>query len=107
MIENNGKKYYTAFEIRQMLNDGYEDQLNQFWRIRFPKKKNREVILLEQVSRVLHQARKDKKISYIEFTKCQGGSKKYYAFPLEDIVEYLQQDSNFIKAFDIKTINKE
>lgn len=106
MIENNGKNYYTTFEMLELVNDE-NTEVSKLWKKRFPKRKNREIVLFEQVSRVLYQAKKEKKVSCIEFTKCEGGSKKYFAFSLEGVIEFLKQDSNFIKAFNIKIIDKE
>lgn len=106
MIENEGKKYYTTYEILNLVRDE-TSELNELWNNRFPKYRERQRILFEQVSRVLYKAKNRKQISYITFTRSEQGTKKYFAFLLEDVIAFLREESNFNKAFNIKTIDKE
>ena len=48
MIENNGKRYYTPYEIVDLITNSDTD-IHKKWKERFPKYEN--VILFEQVNR--------------------------------------------------------
>ena len=100
MIKRNNIKYYTTYEIVDLINDP-RSELYSIWRKFYPKCE--KVILLEQVNRIVFTAKKLKKISFIEFTRGVNGKKKYYAFPVDDLIKYIEQ----YHASNIKLIDKE
>lgn len=104
MVENNNKKYYTNYELVDLINDE-TSEIHKVWKEKFSR--NREVVLLEQVNRLVYEGKKNKTISYVEFTRGENGKKKYYAFLLEDVIEYIQQRERTKKACNVKFIDKE
>ena len=100
MIEHKGKKFYTTYEIVDLINNP-ETEIHKNWKNCFPKYEN--VILYEQVTRILYEAKKHKEITFVQFTKGKNGKKVYYAFLLEDVISYI----NKTKASNIKFIDKE
>ncbi len=103
MIENNGKQYYTAAEIRDLINDS-STEIHAVWKRLFPKYRN--VVLLEQVTRILYEAKNYKKIDIVEFTRDENGIKKYFAFYIVDVIEYIKNREEHRTA-NCKFIDKE
>ena len=101
MIEYDGKKYYTPVEILDLIEDGTSD-LSKVWKKHFPNYKN--VVLLDQINRVLQTARHERKINYMKFKKSPKSEKLFYAFTEKDVIEYLE---NTKKEFDICINEKE
>ena len=104
MIENNGKKYFTTIEIVELINDE-TTELHNKWVEKHPNYK--EVILLEQVNRILYEAKKNKEISVVEYTKSEKSSKKYFAFLIDDVIAYISKDKAELKPCNVKFIDKE
>ena len=100
MIENKGKKYYTTYEIVDLINNS-DTEIHKKWKECFPKHEN--IILFEQVNRILYKTKKNKEVSFVEFTRGEKGKKVYYAFLLDDVISYI----NKTKASNIKFIDKE
>lgn len=100
MIENNGKRYFTPYEIVDMISNS-DTEIHKKWKDRFPKYEN--VILFEQVNRILYEAKKNKEVAFVQFTRGEKGKKVYYAFLLEDVITYISKS----KASNIKVIDKE
>lgn len=100
MIEFNNKKYYQPIELIDFINDS-QTKLSKLWKQKFPK--YQQVVLLDQINRVLNDARRNKEISFISFNKSQYAHKEYYAYKLEDVISYLENRIIKIK----KIINKE
>ena len=104
MIEHNGKKFYTTYEITDLINDEKTD-IHQIWEEKYPK--YRKVVLLEQVNHILYEAKKNKKVLHIEFTKSETATKKYYAFELESVIDYIKNRDVLSRAFNIRVLEKE
>ena len=104
MIEQNGKKYYTTYELVKLITDS-TTELSQAWQKYKPNYQN--VILLEQVCRIVYEGKKKRKISVVEFTKSEKASKKYYAFLLDDVINYLSSRESDRKVYNVKVIEKE
>ena len=100
MIENNGKKYYTPYEIVDLINNP-DTEIHKKWKERFPKFEN--IILYEQVTRIIYEAKKNKEVAFVQFTRGEKGKKIYYAFLIDDVLTYI----NKTKAANIKFIDKE
>ena len=100
MIENNGKRYFTPYEIVDMISNS-DTEIHKKWKDRFPKYET--VILFEQVNRILYEAKKNKEVAFVQFTRGEKGKKVYYAFLLEDVITYISKS----KASNIKVIDKE
>lgn len=89
MIENGNKKYYTPIEILQMIRDN-KTEMNKIWEKYFPSYNS--VILLDQITRTLNNARKARKINYMAFKKNETANKFFYAYAIEDIENYLKSE---------------
>lgn len=100
MVECNGKTYYTTYELVDFIKDE-TTELHREWEKHLNNYKN--VVLLEQVNRIVYDAKKNKDISFVEYTRGKNGKKKYYAFLVEDLIKYIVNKS----ASNIKVINKE
>lgn len=101
MIKYDGKKYYTPVEFLDLIEDG-TSEISEAWKKHFPNYK--KVILLDQIKRVLQEARNERKINYMKFKKSQDSEKLFYAFTEKDVIDYLE---NSEKVFDIKLNEKE
>lgn len=104
MIEHKGKKFYTTYEITDLINDE-STEIHKVWEEIYPNYKN--VVLLEQVNRILYEAKKNKKVVFIEYTKTEKAMKKYFAFEVESVIEYIKNRDVLNRAFNIKVIEKE
>ena len=104
MIENNDKKYYTTYEIADLINDE-STEIHKVWNECYPNFQN--VVLVEQVNRILYEAKKYKKVSVAEFTKSAKGTKKYFAFLIDDVIEYVKNREILHKTCNLKFIDKE
>lgn len=102
MIEHKGKNYYIPFEVLDIITDS-NSELSQLWAKHFPKFQN--VVLIDQISRVLTNARKKQLIKFVEFKKNKDSNKVFYAYAIEDIIEYIK--SNCAKGYDVKLHEKE
>lgn len=102
MIENENKKYYTTNELLDFIRDE-NTELSQAWKKSFPKYD--KVVLLDQLSRVFTEARKDNAINYIRFKKNINSNKSFYAYAIEDVIDYLK-NAFPKKVFDITVHNK-
>ena len=100
MIEHDGKKYYTTYEIADLISDE-STEIQKKWKLLYPNWDS--VILLEQVNRVLYTAKNRKEISVVEFTRGEKGKKKYLAFLYEDVCSYIVKK----QASNMKFIDKE
>ena len=103
MIESNGKKYYTTYELKDMINDE-STELHQLWFAKMPHCK--KAVYTEQISRILYEGKKNKLISIAEYTRSENGKKKYFAFLLDDVIEYVKKRETY-KHYNIKIIEKE
>lgn len=101
MIEHNGKKYYSIMELIDFINDE-DTELHSVWKRYFPKYKN--VVLLDQVSRILGAAKKAKKIDFLEYTKHPETFRKYYAYTILDVINYITKE--YGSVFNVKLNNK-
>ena len=104
MIEHKGKKFYTTYEITDLINDE-NTEIHKVWKSIYPNYQN--IVLLEQVNRILYEAKKNKKVVFIEYTKSETAKKKYFAFWVEDVIEYIKKRDVLNKAFNIKIVEKE
>ena len=104
MIEYEGKRFYTTYEITELINDSTTD-IHNVWKNKYPNYQN--VVLLEQVNRILYEAKRNKKVVFIEYTKTEKAQKKYFAFEIGSVIDYIQNRDVLNKAFNIKVINKE
>ena len=104
MIEHQGKQFYTTYEITDLINDE-TTEIHQVWENKYPKYKS--VVLIEQVNRILYEAKRNKKVVYIEYTKTENASKKYFAFDIDSVIEYIKNRDVLNRAFNIKVIEKE
>ena len=104
MIEHEGKQFYTTYEIKDLINDD-ETEIHKVWKNKYPNYQN--VVLLEQVNRILYEAKKNKKVVFIEYTKTENAIKKYFAFEVNSVIEYIQNRDVLNRAFNIKVIDKE
>ena len=104
MIEHKGKKFYTTYEITELINDE-SSELHSVWKSKYPNYQN--IVLLEQVNRILYEAKKNKKVVFIEYTKTENASKKYFAFDVESVIEYIKNRDVLNRAFNIKVFEKE
>ena len=86
MIENGNKKYYTPNELLDFIEDE-TTELSKTWKKTFPKFEN--VVLLDQINRVFSEARKNKSINYVQFKKNKDANKSFYAYAIEDVIDYL------------------
>ncbi|MCR5436198.1 MAG: hypothetical protein K6E97_03935 [Treponema sp.] len=100
MIEHEGKKYYTTREIVELINDN-STEIHQKWKERY--KNYEEVILFEQVNRIVYEAKKNKSVAFVEFTRGEKGKKIYFAFFIDDVITYIDKK----KASNIKFVDKE
>ena len=100
MIENNGKKYYTTHELVDLINDP-ATELHKRWKERYSNFEN--VVLFEQVNRVVYEAKKNKEIAFVEFTRGDQGKKIYFAFLIDDVITYIIKK----QAANIKFVEKE
>ena len=101
MIEHEGKKYFTTYELLDFVNNS-ESDLGKAWAARFPKFK--KTVLMDQLSRVLTGGRQAKQIKFLEFKKNEKSSRVFFAYAPEDVVEYLKTYSK--KVYNIKLHNK-
>ena len=104
MIEHEGKKFYTTYEITDLINDD-KTEIHKLWEKKYPNYQN--VVLLEQVNRILYEAKRNKKIVFIEYTKTENARKKYFAFWIDSVIEYIENRDVLNRAFNIKVIDKE
>lgn len=102
MIENNDKKYYTTMELMDFIHDD-STKLSQVWKKTFPKFE--KVVLLDQISRVFGEAKKNNLINYIKYKKTESANKSFYAYAIEDVIDYLE-NTYPKKVFDIEVHNK-
>ena len=102
MIENKSKKYYTPNELLDFIEDE-STELSKTWKKTFPKFEN--VVLLDQINRVFSEARKNNSIVYIQFKKNKDANKSFYAYAIEDVIDYLV-NAYPKKVFDITVHNK-
>ena len=102
MIENGNKKYYTPNELLDFITDE-KTELCKIWKKTFPKFE--EVVLLDQINRVFAEARKHNSIVYIQFKKNKDVNRLYYAYAVEDVIDYLV-NAYPKKVFDITVHNK-
>lgn len=102
MIENDGKKYYTPNELIDFIKDE-TTELGKVWKKTFPKFE--KVVLLDQINRVFSDARKNNSVNYIQFKKNQNANKSFYAYAIEDVVDYLENIYSK-KIFEITVHNK-
>lgn len=102
MIEHNGKKYYTAFELLDFLNDE-NSELHAAYKKRFPKYE--KSVRLEHINRTLTLARRAKKIQFLEYKKNKDSSKVFFAYAMQDVIDYINTKSNEI--YDAKVHEKE
>ena len=102
MIENGGKKYYTPNELIDFIKDE-TTELSKVWKKTFPKFEN--VVLLDQINRVFSEARKTNSINYIQFKKNKAANKSFYAYAIEDVIDYLVNIYSK-KIFEITVHNK-
>ena len=103
MIEHNGNKYYTTYEIKDLINDA-STEIHKLWFEKMPHCKNG--VYIDQVSRILYEGKKNKQISFAEFTKTEKGTKKYFAFLLDDVIEFIKIRETY-KHYNITIIDKE
>ena len=101
MIEFNEKKYYQPIELIDFINDS-STKLGKLWKQKFPK--YQQVVLLDQINRVLKFARAERKINFIKFKKYRKSEKLFYGYAVEDVIEYLENNS---QIFDIELNKKE
>jgi hypothetical protein len=101
MIEFNSKKYYQPIELIDFINDS-SSKLSKLWKQKFPK--YQQVVLLDQINRVLKTARAESKINFIKFKKYKNSEKMFYGFAVEDVIEYLENNQ---QVFDIELNKKE
>lgn len=87
MIENGKKKYYTTNELIDFIEDE-KTELSKAWKKTFPKFEI--VVLLDQINRVISEARKNNLINYIQFKKNKDANKSFYAYAIEDVIDYLE-----------------
>ena len=104
MIEHKGKKFYTTYEITESINSE-DSEIHKVWEEIYPNYKN--VVLLEQVNRIIYEAKKSKKIVFIEYTKTENAKKKYFAFDIDSIIEYIKNRDVLNRAFNIKVYEME
>lgn len=104
MITHEGKNYYTTYEITDLINDE-KTEIHKIWKAKYPNYMN--VVLLEQVNRIVYEAKKNKKIVFIEFIKTENATKKYFAFDIDSLIDYIQNRDVLNRAFNIKVFNKE
>ena len=102
MIENGNKKYYTSNELLDFIEDE-NMELSKVWKKTFPKFEN--VVILDQINRVFSEARKNNSMNYIQFKKNKDANKLFYAYAIEDVIDYLVNTYSK-KVFDIKVHNK-
>ena len=102
MIESKGKKYYTTYELKDIINDP-DAELHKLWFKKMPHSKN--VVYIEQVSRVLYEGKKNNQISFAEYTRSEKGTKKYFAFLLEDVIEYVKIRETY-KHYNVKIVER-
>ncbi len=102
MIENGNKKYYTPNELLDFIEDE-KTELSKAWKKTFPKFEN--VVILDQINRVFSEARKNNSMNYIQFKKNKDANKLFYAYAIEDVIDYLVNIYSK-KVFDIKVHNK-
>lgn len=100
MIEKGNKRYYTTFELVDLI-ENPETELHKTWKSVYPNYEN--VVLFEQVSRVVYEGKKVKDISFVEFTKGDKGKKKFYAFLVDDVINYVIKK----RGANLKFIDKE
>lgn len=86
MIEHENKKYYTIFEIVDLI-ENPDAKIHKTWKTVYPNYE--KVVLFEQVSRVVYEGKRIKAISFVEFTKGDRGKKKFYAFLIDDVINYV------------------
>lgn len=101
MIEHEGKKYYTTYELLDFIRD--KEVLGEMWSKVFPLK--HKVILLEHITRVLSNAKMDKKIKFLEYKKNEKSSKTFYAYSIEDVRDFLKSYKK--EVYDVKIHEKE
>ena len=102
MIENKNKKYYTINELLDFI-ENESTELSKVWKTTFPKFAN--VVLLDQIARVFGEAKRNKQINYIQFKKNKDSQKSYYAYAIEDVIDYLK-NSYPKKIYDLTVHNK-
>lgn len=86
MIENGNKKYYTTNELQDFI-ENEKTEISRIWKNTFPKFDR--VVLLDQINRVFSEARKNNTINYIQFKKNKDANKSFYAYAIEDVIDYL------------------
>lgn len=104
MIENNGRKYYTALECVELINDE-STEIHKVWEKKYPNYQN--IVLLDQVNRILYEAKKLKKISFVEYTKTEKSNKKYFAFQIDEVIEYISTRDILKQPYNLNFIDKE
>ena len=102
MVENGNKKYYTSIELQDFIEDE-KTEIGKVWKKTFPKFDR--VVLLDQINRVFSEARKNNSINYIQFKKNKDANKSFYAYSIEDVIDYLV-NTYTKKVFDITVHNK-
>ncbi len=100
MIENGSKKYYTIYELVDLI-ENPDTEIHKIWKEVYPKYE--KIVLFEQVNRVVYEGKKNKAISFVEFTKGENGKKKFYAFLDDDVINYVIQK----RGSNMKFIDKE
>lgn len=85
MIEHNGKKFYSTYEISQMLSPDHTDRLNLAWKQYYNKYCRGEVQM------ILDKARKCNAVRHIRYTTQPAGGKTRYAYSLEDVVDFVEK----------------
>ena len=103
MIDFNEKKYYTPAELLEFINND-STELSKVWAKKFPKYK--EVVVLDQINRVVEQARKERKINFIKFKKNPSANRLFYGYTVKDVIDYLSKQKDSI-VFDIELTEKE
>lgn len=104
MIEHKEKKYYTTYEITKLINDP-DTEISKIWEEKYPN--FQKIILLEQVNRILYEAKKYKKVEFAEYTKTENAKKKYFAFEYQSVIDYIKNRDVSNKAYNIKVVEKE
>ena len=102
MIENGNKKYYTTNELIDFIEDE-STELSKIWKETFPK--FGRVVLLDKIARVFSEAKKINQINYIQYKKNKDSNKLFYAYAIEDVIDYLK-NSYPKKFYDLTVHNK-
>ncbi|MBO6104551.1 MAG: hypothetical protein J6O99_01475, partial [Methanobrevibacter sp.] len=87
-------------EIVELINDP-KTEIHKKWKERYKNYEN--VVLYEQVNRIVYEAKKNKSVAFVEFTRGEKGKKVYFAFLIDDVISYIIKK----KASNIKFVEKE